>query len=235
MGDATNTIEVDLTEIDNETFRNVFIQTAEALPKLQKSETDAIVQVMKDNDTYRIDAFFQVPKKAFCTQLKKQLGIKPGVGCRLRNKIKKTLRMKAQQIQFGTFLSNLNIKNVQKDYHHILRDHIYSDNQDLVENCFSFFGNTVHYDDTAKDTKNCKSIQRRKHRAKALKEASNATSQHVEDAKEDTPSDFDAVNLLSDTDSWKLNQYHAQRELDLIHSYLVHFDWKTFISNKRDE
>eukprot|EP01083_Nonionella_stella_P027304 75166_1 len=97
MGDATTkkickTIEVDLTQIDDETFRNVFIQSAEALPKLQKSEIDAIVQVMKDNDTYRTDAFFQVNKRAFCAQLKKQLGIKPGVGSRLRNKIRDTLR-----------------------------------------------------------------------------------------------------------------------------------------------
>eukprot|EP01083_Nonionella_stella_P145807 457702_1 len=133
------TIQVDLARVDNETFRKVFIQSAEALPKLQKSQIDAIVQMMKDNDTYRTDSFMQVTKKEFYTELKTKLGIKPGVGCRLRAKIKTSLQIKAQQAQFGEFLSVLDIQSVQKDYHHVLRSHIHSGNQELIKNAFSFF------------------------------------------------------------------------------------------------
>eukprot|EP01083_Nonionella_stella_P048126 128874_1 len=225
------TIKVDLTQIDNETFRNVFIQSAKALPKLQPSDIDAIVQMMKDNDTYRTDAFLQMDRKAFFTQLKKELGIKPGVGCRLRAKIKQTLQIKAQQMQFGEFLSVLDIKSVQKDYYHVLLSHIHSDNQELIKNCFTFFGKTVHYDDTASESKNCKSCQRRVLRAqrRLVKDVNSS----ADDTKEQTSKDV--IDILRNTDRWTLNQNYAQSQLDIIHSYLVHFDWKTFIANKQDE
>eukprot|EP01083_Nonionella_stella_P219456 786118_1 len=221
-------IEVDLAQIDDETFRNVFIQSAEALPKLQKSHVDAIVQMMQDNDTYCTDAFLQMPKKTFCTQLK-PLGIKMGLGATLHKEIKNALQIKARQIEFGpefgAFLSSC-IKSVQKDYHHVLRSHIHSDNQELIKNAFSFFSKTVHYDDTESEIKNCKSCQRRVLRAqRRVSEDINPTT---DDTKEE-------INTLKDTDSWTLNQYHTQSQLDIIHSYLVHFDWKAFIANKRDE
>eukprot|EP01083_Nonionella_stella_P219455 786117_1 len=222
-------IEVDLAQIDDETFRNVFIQSAEALPKLQKSHVDAIVQMMQDNDTYCTDAFLQMPKKTFCTQLK-PLGIKMGLGATLHKEIKNALQIKARQIEFGpefgAFLSSC-IKSVQKDYHHVLRSHIQSDLFEPIKNCFLFFRTTVHYTDpiSASERKNCISCQRRVLRAdEAVNTSESTASQLVEDAKDETPQVV--MDPLSGTDSWTLNIDYAQKELDIIHMYLVHFDWE---------
>eukprot|EP01084_Bolivina_argentea_P169158 293269_1 len=130
----------------------------------------------------------------------------------------KTLKPKAQTKQFGEFLSDLDMKNVNLDYYHILNIHINNGNKETIRNCFRFFEKLVHSEDTQTQILECPSVNRRQERIN-----------HFNNNREEKTN---IRNINNEIDIWKLKQKYNQSQLDIIHSYLCHSDWKYFIERQ---
>eukprot|EP01084_Bolivina_argentea_P079755 144595_1 len=135
------------------------------------------------------------------------------------------LKKEAQTKEFGLFLSDANMNQVNDDYYHLLKTHINNGSKNSIKNVFRFFHRIVHYEDTGSEIEECRSNNRRESRINELNVSKN-NEKTTENAFDEEP------NI------WQLKQYYHQSQLDIIHYHLVHSNWKLYIqrfSNQKIE
>eukprot|EP01084_Bolivina_argentea_P293919 505624_1 len=174
-----------------------------------------LLEMLKDEKEgiATIENFLSLNRKQFAIHVKKYTKnkIKPAACTKLFKSTMNALKHKAQAEAFGEFLSTLDSQKIDVDYHHILHSHIQLGTDRQEEEVFRFFEHTIHLEDR-QDTdfvpKECHSFKRsiQKHN----EQKHNETNKH-------------------DIDIWSLKQHYMQNTLDVIHSRLVHPDWKHFI------
>eukprot|EP01084_Bolivina_argentea_P218987 371504_1 len=219
--------------IDNDTYKDIFIKCAENINKVTDDQLQ-LIKAMIQNNTENIaicQVFMNFKRAAFSKLMKKYCKIKLATGTQLYKKIKHSITKKAQICQFGQFLVDLDMNAINKDYHHILKLHINHGNKITIKNSLRFFQRVVHYEDTySDDVDECRSCKRRQQRVNALNSTEN--KREIADEKKDiSPYNSEDKNI------GLLNQSYMETQLDIIHSYLVHSDWKLFVqrfSNKHD-
>eukprot|EP01083_Nonionella_stella_P102453 291478_1 len=199
--------------IDNETFKSVYKETVLSIKRFKDAEQQLFFKLLDDNidGIADINTFLERGVQSFKQKTKVHLKMKPGYGALVWKKINKTLTQQAQKLQFGDYLSSLDMNVVDKDYHHILKVHIHNGNKHNITNVFRFFGKVVHYCDTSEVVAKCPSVQRKADRAKAIHMFLHDDGDHKE---------VEGDNHLKNI--WTLKQYYTQSQLDIIHSYLVH-------------
>ena len=124
------------------------------------------------------------------------------------------LQSTAHMNKFGECLSDLDARNVQELYQHVLDIHINNGNEQSIKNTFQFFANIVHCQGKAVDCKSCQRIETRVNRSIT---PDKNTMKHE--------------NILSSSyhqnkDIFNLKESYKQSQLDIIHQYLVHSDWQ---------
>eukprot|EP01084_Bolivina_argentea_P265257 449545_1 len=160
-----------------------------------------------------IQQFINGKRSDFAKIIKKHTKMSLGIGGKLYTKIIKTLRQTAQTLEFGKFLSDYDINAVDKDYYHILRIHINSGDKNIIKNTFRFFQSVVHMEDLETDIIACRSVKRRTDRMNEIKST--------------TQNDYNSAERSKNM--YELKQYYIQTQLDMIHTYLVHSNWKQIV------
>eukprot|EP01084_Bolivina_argentea_P253462 425744_1 len=188
------------------------------------------------NGIENINQFVSLHRKQFARiitqETKKQetcTKIKLSVAARLFRLISNKLIKKAQTEQYGEFLYNLDSHTIDQDYHHIFKSHILNGDKITIENTFRWFNKIGHYEDGSSEIEQCRSIKRREQRANSV----DAIDKKKEDDIKKKEPDEDNATI-----TWSLKQYYMQSTMDIIHSYLVHSDYKYFIkryTNQTDE
>eukprot|EP01083_Nonionella_stella_P012267 34798_1 len=215
---STMPMQVDIAQfIDNDAFKLVYEETIQSITRFKGKEQPLFLKMFDDNmdGIADIKTFLETDCKSFKQKTKLHLSLKPGYGTIVWKRINAALKQKAQKLQFGEYLSNLNINAVDRDYHHILKTHIHNGNKHNITNVFRFFGSVIHYRDTHKVIAKCRSVQRK---------ADRANEAHV----------FDGKEVTKDKNIWTLKQYYNQTQLDIIHSYLVHSKSKEDIEEEEE-
>eukprot|EP01084_Bolivina_argentea_P085009 153674_1 len=206
------TIHVDIAHyVDDSLFKKVFFESAQSMKKITKDHINEITTVF-NQDIMNVKTFLNLKRKMFIQFMKTHTTIKPAWAGKLYNMVRKALKSRAQTQEFGKFLSDVDMKTIDLDYHHILNTHINIGNKLTIENVFEFFRIAVHYEDTGSEIADCRSVNRRDDRTNPLES-----------------SQLDDDNDGQDKNIWQLKQYYAQSQLDIIHSYLVHSNWKHFV------
>eukprot|EP01084_Bolivina_argentea_P208637 355637_1 len=215
------TAEVDLKNVDNDAFKKIFIDSARKIAKIADDENNIsqLEKLLEDN-IFSIQQFVDFGRKKFAKTITKQTPIKMCSAAKLFKFINTALKNAAQKTEYKHVL-NFDIDILDEHYHHILNEHIINGDITTVENIFRFFTKTIHFEDTPTQVKQCKSINRREQRADAL---SSEITEQIEDEKDESDENAGDKNL------WSLKQYYLQAKLDVIHSYLVHSDWKLEVS-----
>eukprot|EP01084_Bolivina_argentea_P020913 38846_1 len=225
-----NTVNINIEEIINDKmYKIIFQKSAEVIDKITADNEKSLKQML-DNDNDGISnlaTFLSLNRKQFAICVKKYTKIKPCFGIKLYKKILNTLRETSLSQRFDSFLSTLDVQQLDKDYHHILQCHITNGTKKSIESVFRFFGMIVHYNDTDTEIEKCRSFNRRQERVQSQ---TNQTSQAT-DEKNQLRDDAKDKNI------WHLNQYYIQSKLDIIHAYLSHSNWKYFVArySKDDE
>eukprot|EP01083_Nonionella_stella_P185906 679268_1 len=220
--DSTDkTVQVDIsTYVTNDIYRDVFMESSEKIHKLTAQDMDQIRHVFNDEAHHSIkdvQTFLTSKRVAFAKLIQQSMKIKISCGLKLYSLIKYALQKQAQTLEFGRFLCDLDIGVIDEDYHHILHAHInQGGNATTIENVFKFFGYVVHYDDNETQIEMCRSVHRREQRMNTF---------HTGEMRDDAVNNMNA----EDKDIWTLKQYYMQSQLDIIHSYLVHSNWKFFV------
>eukprot|EP01084_Bolivina_argentea_P112047 199855_1 len=206
------TVQIDLEKlIDDKTFESVYIRKLTENEKLKQTDKELLKSLLND---ITVKTFLNMKRKQFAAYVKDKTKIKPAQIGKLYSQVMKTLKTVAQQEEFGHFLNDLEMNNVNKDYYHILKVHINEGDKDSIQNCFRFFEKVVHSEDTATEILECRSVKRREERVDQL----NTDDIRTDEKKQE-----------QETDIWKLKQKYNQNQLDIIHSYLAHSDWQYFI------
>eukprot|EP01084_Bolivina_argentea_P160844 280063_1 len=201
-------------------LKQIFIDSLKLIDRVTEKDTLSLTQMINDNEESILDPDHFLQRKKFAKSIQKHTKIKPAVSVKLHKLILQTLKEKAQMAQFGKFLSELNLKTIDKDYHHILHSHINKGNKITIENVFRFFTKVVHYEDSDQEIKECKVFNRREQTIKWFNAQNNLSAELK---------DYINNNSKEDKNIWSLKQYYVQTTMDIIHSYLVHCDWKGFI------
>eukprot|EP01084_Bolivina_argentea_P302072 521342_1 len=212
--------------VTNDVYQKIFIESARNIKKINEKNINLLTKLIDNNDNVaNIDHFLSIGRKTFAKQIQKHTRITMALAGKLYVGIRNKIKEQAQTEQFGTFLTNLHVDN---DYHHILKCHINEGNKITIKNTFQFFSTVVHYDDKETEIEECKSFKRRKERINSL----------ISEDSNNKNVDINIANKSEDKNIWSLHQYYIQSQLDLIHSYLVHSNWKFFVqrySNKHNE
>eukprot|EP01084_Bolivina_argentea_P066653 121522_1 len=214
-----NTVQIYVDKFKNDDlYKKIFIQSAKSIQKINENQIQMLTKMIDENvnNIGNVQTFLGLKRPEFAKIIRKETKIKPAVSSKLHKAIFNSLLKQIQTEQLGEFLSNLNAESIDKDYHHILNTHVNKGNKMSVEHIFRFFGNIVHYDDCDTDIKQCRSFNRKEQRIKSMQ--SKTGVQNVDETKENSHK------------VWSLNQYFIQSQLDVIHAYLVHTNWKEFIS-----
>eukprot|EP01083_Nonionella_stella_P139098 423581_1 len=77
------------------------------------------------NDIAHIKNILTARRKGFGKLIQKAANTSSAMSLQLHDAIMYSLKQKAQTQQFGEFLSDLDMKTITKDYHHILKVHIH--------------------------------------------------------------------------------------------------------------
>eukprot|EP01083_Nonionella_stella_P016096 45010_1 len=201
-------------------FRDIFLEHAtqikhiaqkafniEEIKNVFRRNADGIANIIVFKDMKQ--QTFKHIIKEYCT---------PSLSGSLYTEVRKRLHQSAQYQQFGSFLEGLDMNGIESDYHHILRVHIHKGDKSSVINIFKFFNTIVHWEDVD-SMKNdaCRSFKRRNQRFHDMNEP-NSTDRVMTDHSDKFVLKYD--------DKWHLDQYYIQSQLDVIHSHLVHSDWK---------
>eukprot|EP01084_Bolivina_argentea_P309521 535397_1 len=211
------TIQADVDKfIDNNTFQNVFMETIKNSPKFNHGNNFQILIKIINEGKFNNETFLKNGRKSFCLKVKKLTNgkIKPVYSGKLYSAVANALKYKAQTLQFGEFLSDLDMDIIEKDYHHILKSHINDGNKTTMKNAFLFFKAAVHFEDVDTEVAECHSVNRKEKRINKM---------HSKAIDEENKTKF-----YDKIDIWTLKQYHIQSQLDIIHAYLVHSSWKSF-------
>eukprot|EP01083_Nonionella_stella_P285217 970867_1 len=234
--DIDKTIRIDIpTYIDDKQYKIVFMESAKNNRLLASADLELITQLLNSNadDIGSCATFAGWKRLAFIKWFRKhsERKIKPAALGRLYTTVRRTLIKQAQVPQFGQFLSEVAMRGIDKDYYHILKAHVYHGTKETIKNVFRFFQIVVHYEDTQKEINECRSCKRREDRI------------HTDHQIQNTDANKESVqntNQCDDKHIWSLQQYYIQSQLDKIHSYLVHSNWKYFVQryakdNKKED
>eukprot|EP01083_Nonionella_stella_P120906 362797_1 len=231
--DIKRTIHVDIgTFVDSKAYETVFMKSINMVKHMNTNDANLLKELFVDNvdNINDINTFLSMKRREFAFFVRKSKNVKISLGVRLYDHIMQSLKAKAQTKEFGRFLSDIDMYQVNTDYHHILNIHINKGTKTTVKNVFRFFEYVVHSDDADNDKKECRSIQRRQDRVAQL-----TSRTHAYDTGDDAH-DCATKNI------WKLKQFYHQSQLDMIHTFLVHSNWETFVqrytktqNNEEDE
>eukprot|EP01084_Bolivina_argentea_P093452 168067_1 len=217
------TTQVDFSIIDNQTYKATFIQFVKSFKhkKFSNDNLKTLLKMIENNidNISEINTFLN--KEQFATSIKMHTGIIPFFSKRIHKNIEKFLTPKAQAIQYGTFLSDLDMEQIDSDYYHILISHIYNGDETTIKNAFAFFGTVVHFDDTPDEKEECRSKERREQRRDRNRNAINCSDEQKDENKN--------MNNAPDKNIWKLKNIYNQNQLDTIHHYLVHSEWRRLV------
>eukprot|EP01084_Bolivina_argentea_P320146 555449_1 len=194
------TIEVDVnTFVDNETYRDIFISTAKSIQKITDHHMKLLMEMLQSDIVYLNDVkeFVSIGRKKFAVEIKKATKMSTSAAARLYSKIKTALKQAAQRKQFGKFLSDLDLNNIDHDYHHILKIHITDGNKNSIKNVFRMFNTAIHYEDSD-SIENCVSLKRQQHRVRDRK------SEYQFDEEKETKNKN--TNNAEDKNIWTLKQ-----------------------------
>eukprot|EP01084_Bolivina_argentea_P134999 237961_1 len=129
--DIEKTIQVDIEKFtDNETFQHIFVEKIKTMNKLTEEHRNLLLTLL---DKITIKIFSNLKRKEFIAYVKQHITIKAAVSARLYSQILKVLKTKAQNKQFGKFLSDLDMKNVNSDYYHIVKVHINNGDKESIQ------------------------------------------------------------------------------------------------------
>eukprot|EP01084_Bolivina_argentea_P114242 203433_1 len=222
------TTQVDIYKfVSNDEFKQIFNKSVEFITATTSPKMFAVPMV----DIMNKEVFLKCSRKTFVSEIEKQTNkaIKKAQAASLYKCILRLVQKRAQRNQYGNFISSKMQSQIVDDYHHILQSHIKSGNKTIVEHCFRFFGKVVHYEDVpskvekcveeSKLAEDCKSISRIKQRQQIL---------HL--ANDIDPHNKTNTSIEEDNNIWSAQQYYIQKELDIIHAYLVHSNWELFFN-----
>eukprot|EP01084_Bolivina_argentea_P296076 509873_1 len=228
-----NTVQVNISKfVDNNSFQTMFIECVKFI-KDKRFTTDnmnSVIKMLENNVDNIVDlqVFLATDRKAFLTKIKKHTNIQPAFITKIHKRILIALKTKTQKDEFGTFLSELNINQIDNDYHHILKSHIHCGNKNKIKNTFRYFQNIVHCEDTPTQIDKCRSVERRIDREKDISSRNN--NERKENFCNNNNNNNNKNNINDNMkDIWSFQQYYNQSQLDIIHSYLVHSNAETII------
>eukprot|EP01084_Bolivina_argentea_P218985 371501_1 len=217
--------------IDNRSYRKIFLTCIKNLKKLTDVDMNQLQQIFKNNvkNIQSIKTFFDIGKKGLVNILKTHTNVKIVFAARLHKAVLESLKTEAHRKQFGSFLSELDMNSIDADYYHILKTHINDGSKISIKNTFRFFATVVHYQDKIsldQQEQECISCKRRAQRVSLRAQLTSITS--VNNSKQS----ININNKSDDKNIWSLKEYYNQSQLDIIHSYLVHSNYKYFIQRK---
>eukprot|EP01084_Bolivina_argentea_P003991 7563_1 len=232
--DINKTIQVDIGKyVNNDTFHEIFIASVNSVKKITQNDAKKLTTMIKDNiDNIGDIKTFTNPnmeRKVFIKIIEAHTKIKGIISGKLYNKITKSLKRKARLQKFEMFVANVDIELINKDYYHILKSHINDGNKETMKNVFRFFATVVHYEDTSAEIEECGSFNRRQHR---VNDMNLQTIIDNTNDKDNNVFETETKNISA------LKQYHCQSQVDVIHTYLVHSNWKLLMQryvNQHDE
>eukprot|EP01084_Bolivina_argentea_P050092 92104_1 len=222
------TIEIDVIKyIDNVTYKTIFINLVQNNERINEAQEQNIVAMLNNGEASisNIATFVKIGKKRFVQVIKKHTKIKAAVSGKLYRSINESLKRTVQKEQFGQFLSDLQMDDIFQDYHHILKTHINNGNKNTIKNTFEYFKTVVHYDDLPSEVEECASCKRRENRTKTLNSLST----------NDSKNDSYHLNNSANKRIWELKQFYNQTQMDIIHTHLVHSNWKYFVQRYTDQ
>eukprot|EP01083_Nonionella_stella_P193502 714622_1 len=131
------------------------------------------IQILHDNvdNIGNLETFISMTPKCFKDTIHKHAKIDGSIIRKLYVGLFNSLQKLAQVKQFGTFLSDLCMDDIDHHYHHIIVSHIDNGDRDTIKNTFKFFNTAIHYQDT--DISNCISNQRRRTRLDEMMQQKN--------------------------------------------------------------
>eukprot|EP01084_Bolivina_argentea_P258121 435025_1 len=197
-----------LTNVDkyicDEAFNILFIECAKSIDRINETQLGLLKNMVDINVINK--SYFLKPKKkkSFLNIIKEQATILLGPGSELFNKMKNSL---INAMRDG-FLSDLDIHNIELDYHHILKIHLNNDNKIASENVFNFFSKAVHYDDNQIEIQQCVSSKRTNERIK---------ERYLQPDNKTLVANEQSTQTISG-----LKQEYIHNRLHIIHYYLVH-------------
>eukprot|EP01083_Nonionella_stella_P286766 976036_1 len=214
-----STTQVDIQNyVTNDQFQDLFVECMRSIAKIAKNEdlVRVLTKLLKA-DAMNKDVFLSLNRKEFGAKVVESINSKKltGPSLKLYSAINNSLKDKAHAAQFGKLCLDFKSGSIDADYHHILESHIKNGNKITAENASRFFARVVHYEDKSSKTEDCKSVNRMKE-AEALDLIKN---QHKPKPGE----------MAEDKDIWSSIQYYTQRQLDMIHSFLIHSNWGYFL------
>ena len=231
-----NTEKVDLKDnIDNNTYKQVLIEVIASLQhkRLTDKMRQSLLNMVNKNkgNISDIATFLNAEsKKEYASLFKQYANVKPLWGYKIYAQVNNKLKRIAQTKQYGEFINNLEMNQIDIDYYHILKIHINQGNRNTIKNTFKYFSTIIHHEDSSKEASECISIERRKERVYRLGNTSKSIGKLQSN---------DNMNHKEDKQLWNLQQTYNQSQLDLIHSYLCHTDWKDrvnrYIQQKKDQ
>eukprot|EP01083_Nonionella_stella_P175247 609787_1 len=204
---------------EDERFKIVFMKCAKSMHETVTSsyDIDVLVRIFHQK-IVNARGFKNMNKQSFTHMMKTEGNINTSFSGTLYTKIRKALTSAAEQQQWTAFLASLDMDLVDRDYRHILDIHVQKGDGTSVRNVFEFFNHVAHWDASEKDIKECRSFKRRSDRMRGMKE-------------ENTYSEMHEHKAMDCEDTASLRQYYIQSELDVIHSYLVHSEWKAMVKH----
>eukprot|EP01084_Bolivina_argentea_P054990 100835_1 len=220
--------------VTNDTFKVVFINAAESNTRLSEQENNKLLKLLNDNIINK-DIFITMVRKKFCNTFAKQTKIKVGVISKLHKQIDNKLKEIAHENQFGRCISDIDFEIIQKDYHHIIASHITDGTKDTMENVFKFFDKVVHYEDLPSQIEKCMDDEVTKSKTNEnvqleCKSVIRMTESNDKLLHNEEKTNDNNVYSVQNRNVWQSKQRFIQRQLDMMHHYLVHSDWKDFFS-----
>eukprot|EP01084_Bolivina_argentea_P306597 529821_1 len=136
----SNQIMVYFARYDDGIFEQIFMETAKSMIKLSENQQGLLIKMFVDkvNNINNINTFINITRRPFAQLVKDHTGIKPGYGAKFHSTILRKLKKMAQAKEFGVFLSDRNMNQINDDYYHLLKVHINNGNKNTVKNVFRF-------------------------------------------------------------------------------------------------
>eukprot|EP01084_Bolivina_argentea_P172191 298288_1 len=199
-------------DLTNNMYKAMFLKCAKSNGRIADDDINSLNKLLnKDSCVEYLKKITNT--KQFVKYMKEYTKIKPA-------QLGKLYRALKYSITFGKFLqylSDLDINLVDQDYHHVLKEHIDNGTETTIEHLFRFFAELTHYEDLPAVAENCKKtyLERRKQRT-------NLHHKSIEEQIRYNTNEIDCVNIAL------LKQYYFINQLDVIHHYFAHTDWKRF-------
>lgn len=140
--------------IDDETFKKILIQSINSCKhkKFTDNLKEEFVDIITNNikDVLIVDKFDEKEFKSLIKEITNN-EIKPFFATRVYKPTMKELKKETQKQKYGEFLYNLNIGQLQEDFHHIKHCHVDCGDKNTMQNVFTVFETTIHCGDCAED------------------------------------------------------------------------------------